>query len=251
MNILITGASTGLGREFARISARDGHNVILVARSEDKLKLLKDELESNHSIDAKIVRLDLTMPNASSQLEKMTIDDDVDVLINNAGFGYVSEFLVSDISKQLNMIDLNIKSLVELTHIFGNQFKQKGSGKILNIASVAGYIPGPNQPVYYASKSFVRSFSHAVAHKLKGTGVSLTILNPGYTKTEFFNNAKAGGIMDGGDDANKVAQYGYDALMKGKREVIYGLSNKLTINLFSRIISPKIQAGMIDRVSQV
>ncbi|MFT5818607.1 MAG: short-subunit dehydrogenase, partial [Lentimonas sp.] len=161
---LITGASSGIGRELAHIHAATGGNLILVARSTQKLNELKIELESKHKIIAAVITKDLTAPNAAQELydEVKSLNIEVDYLINNAGFGGIGKFLERKLEEDVSMIQLNVVALTQLTHLFSQDFVKRASGKVLNVSSTASLIPGPLQATYYATKAFVTSFSNAL-----------------------------------------------------------------------------------------
>lgn len=237
--VLITGASGGIGLHFAEKFAENGYNLILVARSKNKLDSLKQELESNYSVNVNIYALDLTSNNAIQELydyvkRKSLI---VGVLVNNAGFGDRNAFLDSDWQKQKNLIDLNISALVEMTYLFGNDMKKRKRGKIINLSSVAAFSAGPYMSLYYASKSFVLSFSEALSEELKGSGVTVTALCPGPTSTDFEKNAN----MDQSvmfsqfktSSAKDVANAGFNAAMKGRAIKYYGVITYL-FNIITR-----------------
>ncbi|MCR4902833.1 MAG: SDR family oxidoreductase [Butyrivibrio sp.] len=233
--VLITGASSGFGTEFSRIFASKGHNLLIVARSEDKLTALKKSLEKRYGIKVFVLSQDLSIPDAAHRVEEFVNENNlaVDILINNAGFGDYGRFVDSDISKLSNMIDLNDRSLVEMTHTFLPSMVKNGKGKILNVASIASFEAGPQMAVYYASKAFVLSFTESLSEELRDTGVTLTALCPGPTDTGFSSAAQ----MPAGRFANMfrftkpldVAKYGYIALMKGQVIAIPGILNRLAI----------------------
>ncbi len=230
---LITGASGGIGKEFARIFAQKGYNLVLVARSTDKLEKIKTQLENFYGVDVFIVTLDLSSPSAADFLFAYTQKKgiNVDVLVNNAGFGTLGRFAESDISKQQQMINLNVLTLTKLCHLYLPYMLEKSEGKILNVASIAGFAPGPGMSVYYATKAFVLSFSDALATELRGTGVTVTALCPGPVNTGFAdtagfkNNLMFSGKKDG--KAEQVSRYGYNAMMKGKAVALPDVMCKL------------------------
>lgn len=234
---LITGASSGIGRELAHIHAATCGNLVLVARSTQKLNELKIELESKYKIIAAVITKDLTAPNAAQELydEVKSLNIEVDYLINNAGFGGIGKFLERKLEEDVSMIQLNVVALVQLTHLFTNDFVKKGSGKVLNVSSTASLIPGPLQATYYATKAFVTSFSNALSEELRGTGVTVTNLMPGATDTDF---GKVSGmdktkLFDAPVSALQVAQDGYDAMLSGNIDIISGLtfSQKLLMKM--------------------
>jgi short-subunit dehydrogenase len=230
---LITGASSGIGLELAKIHAQKGDNLVLVARSEQKLNDLKKELESQYKITATVIASDLSNPEAAHQLFDLTEKENiqVDYLINNAGFGDFEEFSISDLNKAMQMIDLNIKSLTILTKLYLDGMLKRKSGKIMQLASTASFQPGPLMAVYYATKHYVLAFSEAIAEELKGSGVSVTALCPGPTASGFQSVADLGESKLVKDkklpSSAEVAEYGYKSMMKGKRVAIHGFQNKL------------------------
>jgi len=230
---LITGASAGLGREFARLAARDGHDVVLVARRKDRLQALAQEIEGAHGVRAIVLDADLSdraAPQAiAAKLEGAAIT--VDFLINNAGFGSHGLYVRADFARQSEMVDVNIRALMELTHRLVPQMLARKSGRILNVASMAGFAPGPYMATYYASKAFVLSFSEALAAELRGTGVTVTVSCPGPVATEFgavANSDRTNLFRSGAADAFAVARHGYRAMMAGKVIAIPGFMNKMT-----------------------
>lgn len=218
---LITGASVGIGRELARYHAAKGGDLIITARRKKELDALKQELEEKHSVKVYVVVADLGKEETAEKLLKFvkTKNLKVDILINNAGFGGHGVHIERDLNTEMAMINLNIKSLVALTHKFGNHMVDNGGGKILNVGSTVGFMPGPLQAVYFATKAFVNSFSQAIDQELRAKGVTCTVLAPGPVETEFVETAKLDGIAfleKGGARADDVAKLGYDAMMKGK-----------------------------------
>ena len=230
---LITGASGGLGKEFAIIHASKGDNLVLVARSKDKLDALKFELEKQYGISVYIIGKDLSDQYAP----KMVFDDlkvrkiQVDYLVNNAGFGDFGMFAESNWEKQLEMINLNVTCLTYMTRLFLPEMIRNKFGKILNVASTAAFQPGPTMSVYFATKAFVLSFSEAIANELKGTGITVTALCPGATETGF----KAAASLDESNlfkgnkiaSSKEVAEFGYTKMMEGKTVAIHGIVNNL------------------------
>lgn len=218
---LITGASVGIGREFARYHAAKGGDLIITARRKKELDALKKELEEKHSVKVHVVIADLGKEEAADKLLKFVTTKKlkVDILINNAGFGGHGVHLERELENELAMINLNIKSLVALTHKFGNHMVDNGGGKILNVGSTVGFMPGPLQAIYFASKAFVNSYSQAIDQELRDKGVTCSVLAPGPVETEFVETANLDGIAfleKGGAQADAVAKLGYDAMMKGK-----------------------------------
>ncbi|KAB8040944.1 SDR family NAD(P)-dependent oxidoreductase [Silvanigrella paludirubra] len=232
--VLITGASSGIGLDFAHLFAKDGYNLVLVARSGDKLEHLTNELIQKYNINCKPISCDLSQPGAAKELFRKTqsLDMHIDFLINNAGFGAMGFFHEIDLNTQTNMIQVNITSLTELTHIYLKPMLQKKFGKILNVASTAAFQPGPLMTVYYATKAFVLSFSEALDNELSGSGVNVTVLCPGPTMTGFQSAAKidaSSKIFNSkiAADSQSVALAGYKALIDSQRLIIPGVVNKI------------------------
>ncbi len=239
---LITGASSGIGKEFATIHAERGGDLIIIARREDKLKELKDELEKK-GVKVTTIAKDLSVPGSAKDVfeEVKAQGLSVDYLINNAGFGLRGKFHELSWDRQLQMINLNMTSLTELMYLFLPEMVSRNSGKILNTSSTASLVPGPLQAVYYASKAYVTSISKAVAEELYDTNITVTALLPGATETEF---ARTSG-MDKTDLFNKtasarsVAEDGYNAILTGKLDVISGLTTFQKINMAFAPLAPK------------
>jgi len=231
---LITGASSGIGLEFAKIFAREGHNLVLVARSEETLNTLKKHLEDNFGVEVNIIVQDLRYYNAPVAIydEVLRRNININILVNNAGLGIHGKFMDTDLETELEMIQVNITALTHLTKLFLKDMIKNDNGRILNVASTAAFQPGPLMSVYYASKAYVLSFSEALAEELKDTKIRVTTLCPGPTATNF---SKTANTIDtkifGGDipSAKDVAQYGYNALVSGKRLAIYGFKNKVLV----------------------
>jgi short-subunit dehydrogenase len=250
---LITGASFGIGMEFARIFAREGHNLVLVARSADKLRQIASEVEKSYGTRSLILATDLTEPGASAYVLDQTrrAGIQVDVLVNNAGFGQYGFFAENDLEECLRQIQLNVTTLTHLTRLYLPGMIERKSGRILNVASTAAFQPGPLMAVYFATKAYVLHFSEALANEVGGTGVSVTCLCPGATVTEFHKRAKATGMKlmkFGAMDARTVAEDGYGALMAGKPVVISGFKNWLLAQ--SVRFSPRRMATAIARKIQ-
>ena len=250
---LITGASLGIGRELARVFAKNGYDLLLVSRRADALEAVAGRLEGEFGIKAAALAVDLSLPDGPQMIADHCSNEKliVEVLVNNAGIGFGGEFGESDVSRQMKIIHVNIAALTELTGLFLPQMLLRRSGRILNVASTAAFQPGPLMAVYYASKAYVLSFSEALAEELRNTGVTVTALCPGPTKTGFaasadiestrlFNSVIA--------DAASVAEFGYQATMEGKRVAIPGVMNKLVAQ--SNRIAPRVLVTKIVRMLQ-
>lgn len=249
--VLITGASSGIGEELARIFAAHRHDLVLVARSADKLQALGAELARTHGIQSRAMAADLADPGAPPRLfeDLRQLGITIDVLVNNAGFGARGAYAEIDYEIEARMIQVNVAALAHLTRLFLPGMLARGKGRILNVASTAAYVPGPFMAVYYASKAFVLSFSEAIAEETQGSGVTVTALVPGPTETNFAATAgnqesllfRAGAAMR----AAAVARIGYDGLMAGKRVAVAGFSNQLTV--FSTRLAPRTMLARITR----
>jgi short-subunit dehydrogenase len=238
--VLITGASGGIGEEFARQYAARGENVFLVARSGEKLHALGRTLDAQHKIDAQYMALDLSAPDAPQRLfaETERLGYQVGTLINNAGFGAIGDFADITLERQLNMIDLNIKSLVALTHLYLPQMRARKQGVVVNVASVAAFQGVPYMNVYSATKSFVLPFTEALAEENRAHGVQFLALCPGATETGFFTEAgvkhPSGRPMQTTKD---VVDTCFQALASGKSHTVCGWPNRLLV--FAERFTPR------------
>ncbi len=249
---LITGGSMGIGYELARLFAKDGYNLILVARNEGELQTAAKNLKAENAIDVITISKDLFEKEAAFELydEIKSKGIQVDVLVNDAGQGQYGEFIDTDINREIDIIQLNIISVIVLTKHYLKEMVARGSGKILNLASIAGKTPGPLQSVYHGTKAFVHSFTEAIRNEVKGKGVTITSLLPGATDTDFFNKADMldAKIVREGKLANAedVAKDGYKALMNDDDMVISGLKNKVQIAM-GNITPDKMVAEMMHK----
>lgn len=250
---LVTGATSGIGLELARILAENGHDLVLVARTADRLKTLAQELSAK-GVKVTVIRKDLSKPEAGAEIARELAKKKIEpeILVNNAGFGDNAAFADSDWETASEMIMTNVHALAHLTRLFLPQMRARGSGRVLNVGSTAGLQPGPMMAVYYATKAFVNHFSEAIDAELKGTGVSVTVLCPGPTETGFQKASNAHGMKlfsyFSVASARDVAETGYQAMMSGKRMVIHGLLNKIlafNLRLSPRRLSTAI-AGMVN-----
>ncbi|MEJ2719127.1 MAG: SDR family oxidoreductase [Deltaproteobacteria bacterium] len=248
---LVTGASTGIGRELSRLFALEGTNLVLVARRVERLNTLAAEISSKHGVRVNVLAKDLSLPTSAdeihAELGRQAIE--VDILVNNAGAQVYGPFHEVDADRLLQLIQLNLVSLTRLTRLFLHGMIERGHGHILNLGSTGSFAPGPLNAVYCASKAYVLSFTEAIAEELAGTGITVTALCPGATVTEF---AKRAGIEDvrlfrmSGMDAVKVARAGHQALLRGRRVVVPGLANKLTV--LSAAFLPRRLVTKVSRV---
>jgi uncharacterized protein len=244
---LVTGASAGLGTHFARLFAQDGHNLVLVARRQDKLDQLATELRQMYGIHTTVITADLTDPKAPPHLyeELMRAGIEVEFLVNNAGFGTRGAFAELDLARELDLIELNVKALTHLTGLVLPAMIARRSGRILNVGSLAGFLPGPFMATYYASKAYVINFTEALAYELRGTGVTATVLCPGAMATEFAHVAgvENSALFTSSADPASVARYGYRSMLKGKTIAIPGARNKLSAE--SLRVSPRLVARVL------
>jgi uncharacterized protein len=251
---LITGASSGIGLDLAHLFARDGHDVVLVARNEAKLQEVARDLEKHHKVTAHVIAADLARPDAPREIFEATRERriQIDVLVNNAGFGLGGKFAETDLQRELDMIQVNIAAVTHLTKLFLGGMVARGSGRIMNVASTAAFQPGPLMAVYYATKAYVLSFSEAIGEELNGTGVTVTALCPGPTYTEFADRAqiKNTGLFKymAPMTSMDVARIGYRAMKRGKRVAITGVRNKLTAQ--SVRVSPRFVVTKVVRALQ-
>ncbi len=230
---LVTGASAGIGVDLAECFAGDGYDLILTARSEPALREVAGRLSQAHGVKTHVIALDLGAIGGGTRLAEEIKRQglDVDVVVNNAGYGHAGALTSSDLATQLGMIDLNVRALVELTYHFWNGMLAKQRGGVLNVASTAAFQPGPLMANYYASKAYVLSFSEALWEETRGTGVHVSCLCPGPTVSKFRERAgtgktrlakSAGAAMPSGP----VARLGYDGFKRNKRVVVTGINNK-------------------------
>ena len=240
---LITGASGGLGLSFVNIFAKDGYDVVLVARNGNKLEEIKKDIEAKYNVKATVVAVDLCSEDGAQKVYEATKDAglNIDVLVNNAGFGDFGEFYKSDINKQIRMVDLNCIALMHLCHLYIPDMIKIGKGNILNVDSIAAFQAGPLMSVYYATKAFVLSFSQALTRELKGTGVKVTCLCPGPIRTNFDAAADLGesGLFKNLKvwNPDTVANFGYKNMKKGKSLCVCGFMNKIIV--FANRLAPR------------
>jgi uncharacterized protein len=248
--VLITGASSGIGRELARLYAADGAGLVLIARSQDRLRELAGELAAKYGVQAQVLAADLSRPGSPREIADALAQRriDVDVLVNNAGFGARGSVAELGAQRQLDIIDLNVAALTQLTALLLPGMLERRNGAILNVASTAGFQPGPNQAVYCATKAYVLSFTEALAEEVRGSGVRVSCLAPGPTDTGFAAQAGMAGtrlFRRGVMDAARVARAGHDGVQQGKTLVIPGVRNRVlafSVRLSPRALVTKIAA---------
>jgi uncharacterized protein len=247
---VITGASAGIGVALARVFARNGHTVALVARREDRLRALADEIAATGGIRPPVIVADLQRPGAAKEIGEALAAQGAEpqFMVNNAGFGLVGTAASLDRDEQLTMIDVNMRALTELSLAFVDSLVRHRGG-ILNVGSMAGFLPGPGMAVYYATKAYVLSFSEALHSELKSRGVRVSVLCPGPVPTEFAARAGLSKSMTPGiltQSAERVAEAGYRGLMQGRRMIVPGFANKL-ITLLIRVFPRRLLLAIVDR----
>jgi hypothetical protein len=252
---LITGASGGIGYELAKLFARDGYNLVLVARSESKLDQIKTDFEKRHGISVRVLAKDLSEPQAPEDIYGELQQDavQIDMLVNNAGFTVYGKFAETDLKAELEMLQVNIVSLTHLTKLFLPGMLERRQGRILNVASTAAFLPGPLMAIYYASKAYVLSFSEAIATELRGTGVTVTVLCPGPTQSGFWERGNVEGSLLLANpammDAKTVARIGYRAMIKGRVTTIAGFSNWLMVQAV-RFTPRRVTTQVVMRIQE-
>ncbi|CAN7219263.1 SDR family NAD(P)-dependent oxidoreductase [Rossellomorea sp. LjRoot5] len=253
--VLITGASSGIGLNFCHKFAGSGHDVILVARSEEKLLALSQEIMNKYGVEAHVFISDLSKPQASKKLygEIKAQGIRVDILINNAGFGLFGEFEETELSKELDMIQVNITALTELSKYIGKEMVSRKNGRILNVASTAAFQPGPLMAVYYATKAYVLSFSEALANEWAKHGVKVTALCPGATKTGFSDAAELQSsklFQSGVMSVEDVVEEGYKQMMtKDKVVIVPGMKNRILTQAI-RFMPRKMVTNIVRKVQE-
>jgi len=253
---LITGASAGIGYDLAKIFAKEGHNLVLVARNQSALETLAEELRVRHSIEVRVIPKDLAVATSPDEIYSECRRDSIhiDMLVNNAGFGTYGFVSEADLPSLLEMLQVNVTALTHLTKLFLQGMLERKNGKILNLASTAAFQAGPLMAVYYATKAYVLSFSEALANELNGTGVTVTVLCPGPTRTSFQRRAymEDSGLGSGKtlrmQSSEEVARIGYESMMKGKTVVIPGFMNRVLA--VAAQLSPRKMATSIARKLQ-
>ena len=231
---LVTGAYSGIGFELARLLARDGYRIVLVARDEARLREAAQMLKDTGAPQTYVMSIDLSLPNAAEQVVKKLKDQNISIgtLINNAGFDVYGKFVETSLADEERMVSLNIMALTRLTKLLLPRMVHRGRGRVLNLGSIGSLLPCPLNSVYAATKAYVLSFGEALAGELRGTGVTVTTLCPGATRTEFHERANMKRIRllrFSWDRADTVALVGYRAMLRGQRVAVPGFFNKFTL----------------------
>ena len=253
---LITGASGGIGYELSKLFAADGYNLVLVARSQDKLDQAAAELSQGYGVNVLPLAVDLGDPAAPAEIHAALQAQSIriDVLVNNAGFGVHGPFAQTEWAEELAMLQVNAVTLTHLSKLLLPGMLERGWGRILNVGSTGSFAPAPLMAVYGASKAYVLSFSEALGEELRGTGVSVTALCPGVTRTGFQARAGVGStryVQSGTMTARQVAEIGYRALMRGQPVVVPGMANSALVLLsrfMPRALATRIAYRMMERV---
>lgn len=245
---LITGATEGIGFELSRLFARDGYDLALVARNVEKLNRISEDFSREYGISARVIPKDLSDPAAPEEiyreLEQASVE--VDALVNNAGYTIYGPFAETDMAEERDMLQVLMWAPTKLTKLFLQDMLERNKGKILNLGSTGSFTACPFESIYGAAKSYILFFSESIAEELAGSNVTVTVLCPGTTKTQFFSRSKTDGLRIsrlGAMSAEEVARTGYEALMKNKRYVVPGVFNKVMvfgIRLTPRFLVPKI-----------
>lgn len=250
---LVTGGASGLGYELSLLLAKDGYHLILIDINSEQLEEVKKELELGFKIKTRIITKDLSLQNCAFELFEEVKETSIDILINNAGFGLFGPFYSTDWNRELSMLNLHVITTTQLTKLLLDDMIKRGRGRILNVSSLAAFQPGPLMSIYYATKAFILSFSEAIANELKGTGVTVTVLCPGQTKTSFQEVVSEGNttnkISFNIATADKVALYGYKAMMSGKTLAIPGTINKF-LSFLPRILPRTIATAIVRKIQQ-
>ncbi|MFK7834153.1 MAG: SDR family NAD(P)-dependent oxidoreductase [Winogradskyella sp.] len=248
---LVTGAASGLGLELAFLLAKDGYNLILIDIDAQKLDVAKHKILHNHKIEITLLEKDLSKVNIAQEIYNDLMSTEIDVIVNNAGFGLFGTFHETDWERGLQMLNLHILTTTHLIKLFLPHMVERGSGKILNLSSLAAFQPGPLMALYYASKAYILSFSEAISNELKGTGVTVTVLCPGPTKTDFQSvvseDSSENKISFNMACPKQVAAYGYKAMQKGKVLSIPGGINKV-LSFLPRLLTRKRATKIVRKI---
>lgn len=254
--VLITGASSGIGAEFARVFAQNSYQLVLVARRKEKLEALANELSEKYKVKTYIFPFDLSQPGAADAVLEYVKGQGItiDTLVNNAGFGDFGPFLETNWEKENQMMQLNMVALTHLTKVFAKEMVEKNiKGAILNVASTAAFQPGPLWAVYFATKAYVLSFTEAIAFEFRNQGIKVTALCPGPTESEFgaVANVVSSDLFDSKiPDSRQVAKFGFKQLMKNKTVAVHGFKNRFLALFLLRFTPRKMVPWMVYRMSK-
>lgn len=251
---LVTGGSSGIGLELAKLLAGDNFNLVIVAKGKKGLKKVRDDLKDTYGIEITAIAADLSLADSPKKVydEVKKQDIKLDILINCAGIGDFSEFVKSGPAKNAEMINLNCRALTSITRLFAGDMVKRKKGRIMNVASIAGFFPGPGMAVYFATKAYILHFTEALAEELRNSPVTVTCLCPGPTRTPFIEKAsqeESGVIKPGLPAAEEVAEFGYLAMLNGRRVAVHGWKNKLQA-FIARFLPRKTVAGLVRRVME-
>jgi short-subunit dehydrogenase len=254
-NAIVTGAASGFGYEFSKLLAQDSYNLLLIDINGPGLVEVKRELEKKYSVAVDLLVQDLSKPGCALEIYSGIKQYNIDALINNAGYGLAGFFTATDWRREEDMINLQVLTLTHLTKLILRDMVVRGSGRIMNVSSIAAFQAGPLMAVYYATKSYILLFSEALANEVKGTGVSVTVFCPGQTATNFqktvalYSNSKLSSTSKVMADASQVAKIGYKAMMAGKSVSIPGILNNL-IALLNRIVPRKVTISFVRMLQE-
>lgn len=246
---LITGASSGIGKELAKVFAQNNYDLVLVSQNQERLEAVANELRANYSIDIRIIAKNLVSYDSAKEIYEQVSSDGIEItaLVNDAGMGIGGKFTDISLERQIDIVKLNIEALISLTHMFLQPMLKQNKGEILNVGSIAGFEPGPLLAVYHASKAFVISFSQSLAEELKDTDIQISCLCPGATDTNFFKRAGIENTKvlksDKLADPAVVAQEGFNALMNGNTIFVHSAKNK-TFTFLRRVTPFSLQTKL-------
>lgn len=250
---VITGASSGIGLEMAYILAEEGYHLILINAHSDKLNAIKADIQSRFGVQVDTLRIDMGLPGAADSIYNFCKSFDIDVLVNNAGFGVKGQFTQTSWQEEEEMLGVHIYTLTKLCKLIGSKMQQNRKGRILNVSSVAAFQPGPLMAVYYATKSYILSFSQALAVELQHSGVTVTVLCPGPTRTGFQQRVGSESSLLARrkllSSAKEVARYGYHAMLHGDKVAIPGITNKLLV-LIGKLIPHSVTCRLLYWLQQ-
>ena len=248
---IVTGGASGLGFEFVKLLLIDKYNVVVIDNDKKELNNIKSKINFKHNKKIILMHKDLSNPDSSIEIFKELKNKNIEVLINNAGFGLFGKFKDTNWKIERNMIMVHVMCTTEMTKLFLNNMIENKKGRILNMASLAAFQPGPLMSIYYATKAFILHFSESIANELKGSGVSVTVLCPGQTRTNFQKkvSSREKKINFNFSTAEEVAKYGYDAMMNGKTIAIPGIINKI-LSTIHRFIPRSLATKLMRKIQE-